>query len=57
MGPRWLADLSQAGPPYPGPDSWELAEPPVEPLAALKVLAQVTSVHHHILWRVEKAAR
>lgn len=44
-----LADLSQAWPPYPGPDSPELPELFAELQAVLQVLAQVTDVHHHLL--------
>lgn len=51
MGTRCLAS-PPARPPYLGPDSWELAEPPAELQTVLKVLAQVTQVHHRLLWRL-----
>lgn len=39
------------GPPYPGPDSSEHVELLTELQAVLKVLAQVTDIHHHLLRR------
>lgn len=46
-----LADLSLPEASYPSPDSSELPELSAELQAVLEVLAQVTEVHHHLLWK------